>query len=115
MALPPIDGAPDLDGADCVACGRCCHHGPRTVHFLVDDEARFGPERLRRFTELVGSAGFRFMLTEGDRCVGLDCSVPGRYPCRFYEVRPADCRDVAPGSVCCLESRRLGRLSEKVE
>ena len=19
-----------------VACGRCCHHGPRTVHLLVD-------------------------------------------------------------------------------
>ena len=33
-ALAPIEGEPDPDGADCVACGRCCHHGPKTVHLL---------------------------------------------------------------------------------
>jgi Fe-S-cluster containining protein len=115
MGLPGLFTAPDPGGADCVACGRCCHHGPRTVHFLVADEERFGPERLRRYTELVGSAGYRFMLTIDDHCAALDCSAPGRFPCAVYDHRPDDCRDVAPGSVCCLHSRRLGRLSEIVE
>ena len=40
MGLEPLAGDPSPDGADCVACGRCCHHGPRTVHLLVSDDAR---------------------------------------------------------------------------
>ena len=34
-----MDDAPDPDGGDCVACGRCCHHGPSTVHLLESDDA----------------------------------------------------------------------------
>ena len=51
----PLDGPPRPDGADCVSCGRCCHHGPSTVHLLDTDEARVlaragGAEILRRLT-----------------------------------------------------------------
>jgi len=50
MTLPPLEGTPDPGGSDCVACGRCCHHGPRTVHLLEEDDARMGKPLLARFT-----------------------------------------------------------------
>lgn len=53
---------------------------------------------------------FRFIKNTGQRCGGLDVSVPGRYPCAIYEARPEDCRIVEPGSPACLEARRLGHL-----
>jgi Fe-S-cluster containining protein len=116
MPLPPIDGEPDPDGADCVACGRCCHHGPHTVHLLVEDEARMGEDRLRRLTVLMDRPPYmRFMQNDGERCAGLDLSVEGQFPCRIYEVRPSDCRIVEPGSPCCLEARRLGHLGSSQE
>lgn len=108
--LPPLDGAPDPGGADCVACGRCCHHGPRTVHLREADERRLSPDELARLTETVGGAGFRFLRSVAGACIALDRSVPGRYPCRIYPRRPDDCRDVAPGSPWCLAARRAGRL-----
>lgn len=108
--LPPLDGPPDADGADCVACGRCCHHGPRTVHLREADERRLAVDQLERLTELVDGAGFRFLRAVDGACIALDRTVPGRYPCRIYERRPDDCRDVAPGSAWCLAARRDGRL-----
>jgi Fe-S-cluster containining protein len=118
--LEPIDGEPDPGGADCVACGRCCHHGPSTVHFLESDEERFvrarGEDELRRLTVIDDRPpGFRFMRNAGDRCGGLDVSVRGRFPCAIYDVRPDDCRIVEPGSPCCLEARRVGHLGTSVE
>jgi Fe-S-cluster containining protein len=103
-----------------VACGRCCHHGPRTVHLLDTDEDRVladpaGPEILRRLTVLEARPpGFRFVENHGDRCAALDVSVPGRYPCSIYALRPDDCRLVEPGSPACLEARALGRLGRSV-
>lgn len=114
--LLPIEGEPDPNGADCVACGRCCHHGPSTVHLLEADEARMGEERLRRLTVLDDRPpGWRFMRNDGSRCGALDVSVSGRFPCSVYEVRPDDCRIVEPGSPCCLEARKLGHLGTSVE
>lgn len=114
--LPPIEGAPDPDGGDCVACGRCCHHPPRTVHFLQSDDDRMGAERLHLFTIVDDKPpGWRFMKNDGERCAGLDVSVPGHFPCKVYDGRPEDCRIVEPGSPCCLEARRLGRLGTSVE
>lgn len=114
--LSPLEGIPDPDGADCVACGRCCHHAPRTVHLLVDDDARMGPRLLARFTDLDATPpGWRFMKNDGARCSALDASLPGAFPCSVYDVRPEDCRIVEPGSPCCLEARRLGRLGTSVE
>lgn len=116
MSLSPIEGVPDPDGADCVACGRCCHHGPNTVHLLEDDEERMGPALVRRLTILHDRPpGFRFMQNTGSRCGAVDVSVPGSFPCAIYEVRPEDCRIVEAGSPCCLEARRLGHLGTSVE
>lgn len=120
MPLAPVSGEPDPGGADCVACGRCCHHGPSTVHLLDTDEARVllrldGPEILRRLTVLDDRPpGWRFVRNDGERCGALDVTVPGRFPCSIYDVRPDDCRIVEPGSPACLEARRLGRLGRSV-
>ncbi len=121
MPLPPVQGVPDPDGADCVDCGRCCHHGPQTVHLLDTDEARVlahpdGEAILRRLTVLDDRPpGWRFVKNAGERCGALDVSAPGRFPCSIYAVRPDDCRIVEPGSPACLEARRLGRLGDSVE
>lgn len=116
MPLPPIDGLPDPNGADCVTCGRCCHHGPGTVSLLEPDEVRLGPELLSRFTVLHDRPPyFRFMANDGERCAALDVSEPGKYRCVIYPLRPDGCRAVEPGSPCCLEARRLGQLGTSVE
>jgi len=117
----PVEGAPDPLGSDCVRCGRCCHHGANTVHFLESDDARVlarpeGAEVLHRLTVLVDRPpGWRFMRTRGDHCAALDTATPGLYPCGIYDVRPDDCRIVQPGSPACLEARRLGKLGSSVE
>jgi len=117
----PLEGEPSPDGSDCVSCGRCCHHGPSTVHLLDTDEARVlarpdGAEILRRLTIVdERPPGWRFVRNEGERCAALDVSVPDRFPCSVYDVRPDDCRIVEPGSPACLEARRLGRLGTSVE
>lgn len=116
VGLPPVLGEPDPDGADCVACGRCCHHGPRTVQLLEADEARLDDATLRRLTVLMEQPPyFRFVRNDGHRCGALDLSNPGLYPCGIYPVRPDGCRIVEPGSPCCLEARRLGHLGTSVE
>lgn len=116
MPLPPVSGEPDRDGADCVACGRCCHHGPRTVQLHEADEQRMGERLLPIYTEVMDRPPyFRFVKNGGERCGGLDVSAPGRYPCAIYEVRPEGCRIVEPGSPACLEARRLGHLGSSVE
>lgn len=116
IALAPLAGEPDPDGADCVECGRCCHHGPETVSLLEADDARMGPELLAEYTVLQRRPpGFRFMKNDGARCGALDLSVAGRYPCAVYEKRPEGCRTVEPGSPCCMEARRLGHLGTSVE
>lgn len=121
MALPPIEGSPDPSGADCISCGRCCHHGSRTVHFLESDDARVlsrpdGSRLLRRLTVILDRPpGWRFMRTTGDHCAALEVAAGNRFPCTIYDVRPDDCRIVEPASPACLEARRLGRLGSSVE
>ena len=116
MPLAPIEGTPDPEGADCVDCGRCCHHGPHTVQLHESDEERLGDDNLRRLTVVLDRPPyFRFIVNDGDRCGALDVSVPGKYPCAIYAVRPEGCRIVEPGSPCCLEARALGHLGTSVE
>lgn len=116
FGLSPVSGPPALDGTDCVVCGRCCHHRPRTVHLLEPDEERLGPRRLAIYTDLETSPPyFRFIKNPGDRCGALDVTVPDRYPCAIYDARPEDCRIVEPGSPACLEARRLGHLGSSIE
>jgi Fe-S-cluster containining protein len=115
MPLPPLDGSPDPEGGDCVACGRCCHHGPRTVQLHESDEARMGARRLALWTEVLDRPPhFRFVKNAGDRCGALDVSIPDRFPCAIYEHRPEGCRTVEPGSPACLEARRLGQLGSSL-
>jgi len=120
MPLAPLSGEPDPSGSDCVGCGRCCHHGPSTVHLLDTDEARVmsrpdGEAILRRLTVLDDRPpGWRFVRNEGERCAALDVSVPGRFPCSIYDVRPEDCRIVEVGSPACLQARALGHLGSSV-
>lgn len=114
--LPPVEGAPDPEGGDCVACGRCCHHEPKTVSLLEEDEARLGEATLRMLTIVEPRPPFmRFLKNDGQRCGALDVSATGHFPCSIYEVRPTGCRTVEPGSPCCLEARRLGHLGTSVE
>jgi Fe-S-cluster containining protein len=116
MPLSPLEGLPDPEGADCVACGRCCHHGPNTVQLLESDDARLGPDLLAEYTVLLHRPpGWRFIKNAGDWCGALDLSQAGLYPCAIYERRPEGCRTVEPGSPCCLEARRLGHLGTSVE
>ncbi|MEO8875245.1 MAG: YkgJ family cysteine cluster protein [Polyangiaceae bacterium] len=116
VGLAPVAGSPDPDGNDCVDCGRCCHHGARTVHLLESDDERMGKKLLALYTEEDRTGpGWRFMKNGGNRCGALDVSEPGKYPCAVYPVRPEDCRIVEPGSPCCLEARRLGHLGSSVE
>ena len=69
-----------------------------------------------RYTEVDRRGpGWRFMRNTGTRCAALDTRVHGQFPCGVYERRPEDCRIVEPGSPCCLEARRLGRLGASVE
>jgi hypothetical protein len=75
-----------------------------------------GEELLRRLTVINDRPpGWRFVRNTGERCAALDVSVPGRFPCSMYDVRPDDCRIVEPGSPSCLEARRLGHLGSSVE
>jgi hypothetical protein len=75
-----------------------------------------GEELLRRLTVLDDRPpGWRFVRNTGERCAALDVSVPDRFPCGIYDVRPDDCRLVQPGSPVCLEARGLGRLGSSVE
>ncbi|MFO0679912.1 MAG: YkgJ family cysteine cluster protein [Polyangiaceae bacterium] len=116
VGLTPVEGEPDPGGADCVACGRCCHHPPRTVTLLEEDERRMGDANLRRLTVVDPKPPhFRFVVNDGRRCGALDTRVPDTYPCGVYDVRPSGCREVEPGSPCCLEARRLGHLGSSVE
>jgi len=80
------------------------------------DEERMGEDVLRRLTVLLDRPPFfRFIENDGEHCGALDVSVPGRYPCAIYAVRPDGCRLVEPGSPSCLEARRLGHLGKSVE
>jgi hypothetical protein len=91
------------------------------VHLLTSDDERIlaspeGEGILRRLTVLDDRPpGWRFVANTGDRCAALDVSVPGRFPCMMYDVRPDDCRIVEPGSPACLQARELGHLGSSVE
>lgn len=122
-SLAPIEGTPDPDGGDCLACGRCCHHPPSTVSLLEEDEARLAAwdeQALVRLTVLQDAPPYmRFVRNvagaHGDRCAALGTPEAGPFACAIYPARPAGCRTVEVGSPCCLEARRLGRLGASVD
>jgi Fe-S-cluster containining protein len=116
MPLAPIEGIPDPSGADCLTCGRCCHHGPSTVSLLEEDEARLEAATLQRLTVLQDRPPhMRFLRNDGEKCAALGTPEAGPFACAIYLVRPTGCREVEVGSPCCLEARRLGHLGSSVE
>lgn len=114
--LAPLEGAPDPGGADCLACGRCCHHPPSTVSLLEEDEARLDEATLARLTIVQDAPPYmRFVRNAGDRCAALGTPEAGPFACAIYAARPTGCRTVEVGSPCCLEARRLGHLGTSVD
>jgi uncharacterized protein len=107
---------PDPNGGDCVACGQCCHHEPNTVHLRRVDEERLGEDLIAEYTEVLRKPPFfRFMKNDGTRCIALDVTEPGRFPCKVYAQRPDGCRIVEPGSPACLQARELGHLGTSLK
>lgn len=117
--LPPLEGNPDPSGADCLACGRCCHHGPSTVSLLEEDESRLSrldDDALRRLTVVQNRPPhMRFLRNDGEKCVALGTPEAGPFACAIYAARPTGCRTVEVGSPCCLEARALGHLGASVD
>lgn len=85
------------------------------MSLLESDEAMLDAPTLHRLTVLMDRPPyFRFIVNDGTRCGALDLSVEGQFPCGIYQARPQGCRDVEPGSPCCLEARKLGHLGQSV-
>jgi len=100
---------------DCQACGACCcntdeNRGEKYVDY-VEVTARAAlrrhPGLLRRLTVL-NAQGERHMRLRGaeQRCVALEGRLGQRVSCTIYELRPAACRRVQPGSRECRRDRR---------
>jgi uncharacterized protein len=108
---------------DCQTCGACCcsplDHTPEEapepfVAVNAEDDRRIHPKLGRRLVVLDPRAASWSALAvrraDDGRvmCVALEGD-PGRVPrvrCMIYEIRPTACRDVMPGDMYCLESRR---------
>jgi Fe-S-cluster containining protein len=100
---------------DCLACGACCANaaaysadGAAAPFVMVDDAASplLRHPVLKRLV-VEGDAGAPFLaVTEEGRCVALEGEVAVKVRCVIYELRPAGCREVEPGSEECLAARR---------
>jgi Fe-S-cluster containining protein len=100
---------------DCQACGACCcntdeNRAERYVDY-VEVTARAAlrrhPALLRKLTVL-NDKGERHMRLRGagQRCIALEGRLGRRVSCTIYELRPAACRTVQPGSRECRRDRR---------
>ena len=100
---------------DCRTCGACCCNTDenRAEGFLdyVEVPRRSAlarhPRLLRKLTVL-NDRGERHMKLRGSnqRCVALEGQLGVRVTCAIYELRPAGCRRVEPGSRECRRDRR---------
>ena len=116
VPLEPLAGAPDPGGGDCVACGRCCHHGPSTVHLLDGDDGARGraaphpADRPRRTAARLALRPERGRPLRRARRLGAR-------PLPVQHLRRATRRLPHRGArfPCCLEARKLGRLGSSVD
>jgi uncharacterized protein len=100
---------------DCRSCGACCcntdeNRAERFVDYVeVPRRSALArhPRLLRKLTVLNGE-GERHMKLRGSdqRCVALEGRLGVRVTCTIYELRPAGCRRVEPGSRECRRDRR---------
>jgi len=99
---------------DCRSCGACCCNTDenRTEKYVdyveVTPRAALSrhPALLRRLTVLNGE-GERHMKLRGreQRCIALEGTLGIEVSCAIYELRPAGCRRVQPGSRECRRDR----------
>ncbi|MGE5047567.1 MAG: YkgJ family cysteine cluster protein [Deltaproteobacteria bacterium] len=100
---------------DCQSCGACCcntdeNRAEAYVDYVeVKPRAALSkhPRLLRRLT-VVNADGERHMRLRGaeQRCVALEGKLGQHVSCAIYELRPAACRDVKPGSRECRRDRK---------
>ena len=100
---------------DCQACGACCcntdeNREEKYVDYVeVSSRSALGrrPDLLRKLT-VVNARGERHMKLLGreQRCAALEGKLGVHVACTIYELRPAGCRAVKPGSKECLRDRR---------
>jgi Fe-S-cluster containining protein len=100
---------------DCQACGACCCNSDENRAERFIDYVEVGPRAalsrrpgpLRRLTVL-NERGERHMKLEGEeqRCIALSGTPGVRVFCTIYQLRPAACRRVQPGSKECRRARR---------
>jgi Fe-S-cluster containining protein len=105
---------------DCQSCGACCcntdeNRAEKYVDYvLVGARSPLAkhPALLRRLTVLNGE-GERHMKLHGaeQRCAALSGELGVRVACTIYELRPAGCRKVRPGSKECRRDRRERGIS----
>ena len=107
---------------DCQACGACCcnpdeNRAERYVDYVeVTRRSALAkhPQLIRRLTVL-NATGERHLKLKGaeQRCVALDGTLGLRVSCTIYELRPAGCRAVVPGSRECRRDRRERGIDSK--
>ena len=98
-----------------MACGACCCNPDenREENFLdyveVSPRSRLArtPSLARKLTVL-NRRGERHMKLRGreQRCAALEGEVGAAVYCKIYDLRPAGCRSVEPGSAECRRDRR---------
>ena len=100
---------------DCQSCGACCcntdeNRAERYVDYVqvtTRSPLTRNPKLLRKLT-VVNDRSERHMRLVGreQRCIALSGKLGERVSCTIYELRPAACRRVLPGSRECRRDRR---------
>jgi Fe-S-cluster containining protein len=98
---------------DCTRCGACCVNTEQNrregyldyVEIGLHDLLRKKPELMRRYAVENETGQKHMRLDVHQRCGALRGAPGRRVRCDIYEVRPAACRKVEPGSRACLLAR----------
>jgi Fe-S-cluster containining protein len=104
---------------DCIRCGACCTNPNENrdegfidyVEVTPRDPLLDRSDLVRRLVVFNTDGHPHLRLDAGGRCLALRGKVGRRVSCTIYEMRPAACRKVEPGSERCLAHRRERGLS----
>jgi uncharacterized protein len=98
---------------ECTRCGACCFStSDRYVSVTGDDYERLGAtaDSIAVFFE-----NRCYLKMVDNRCAALRITERGSFFCLIYEVRPAVCRDLVPGSAACeAEQFRKAECAAKI-